>query len=188
MVLVDRAWARSSLLREVGLVCGGAALIAVGSHLEIPLRPVPLTAQTLFVLLLGAVYGSRRALTTVTVYLGAGLLGLPVFAGGGMGLAHLLGPSGGYLLGFLPAAGLTGWLAEQSWDRRLLTTALAMGMGNLLIYAFGVPWLAVFTGWATAISAGLLPFLIGDALKIALAALILPSAWALIGRRQSWRG
>ena len=157
----------------------GSLAMVVGARIEIPLKPVPVTGQTLAVLLAAAALGRRRGVTSVVLYLGAGLFGLPVFAAGGAGLPHLLGPTGGYLIGFIPAAYLVGWLSERGWDRRVLTTVLAMLLGSSLIYLFGVSWLAVFIGWEKAVSAGMVPFLLGDFLKILVAALALPLTWSL---------
>jgi biotin transport system substrate-specific component len=132
------------------------------------------------VLLVGALLGSRRGGLSMLTYLGQGAAGLPVFANGGSGPVYLSGPTGGYLIGFVVAAFVTGWLAEHHWDRHALTTALAMVIGNLVIYLFGVTWLASFVGIENAFSAGLVPFIAGDVVKIALAAALLPSGWRLV--------
>jgi biotin transporter BioY len=118
-------------------------------------------------------------------YLGEGVLGLPVFAGGAAGVAKLLGPSGGYLVGFVPAAFVTGALAERGWDRRVLTTWAAMALGSTMIFLCGLPWLAQFVGWDRVLAAGLYPFLVGDVIKQVLAALALPGAWKL-ARATGW--
>ncbi len=168
---------------DAALVLGGSLLTALMAQIAIPLpfTPVPITGQTLAVLLVGAALGSRRGALSMAAYVLEGVLGLPVFAGGTAGLARLLGPTGGYLVGFIAAAFVTGWLAERGWDRRLLTAALAMLAGNVVIYLFGLPWLARFTGGFLgpkgALVLGLLPFIPGDLVKLALAALLLPSAW-----------
>ena len=177
--------ARRAALYDGALVLAGSILIALSAQVAIPLpfSPVPLTGQTFGVLLVGALLGSRRGLLSVLVYLVEGAAGLPVFAGGLGGFPVLLGPTGGYLLGFAAAAALTGWLAERGWDRRILTTLVAMIAGNLLIYAFGLTRLAAFAGWEAALAAGLLPFLVGDAIKVGLAALLLPQGWRFLGRR-----
>jgi biotin transport system substrate-specific component len=161
------------------LVLGGSVLIGLMAQVAIPLpfTPVPITGQTFAVLLVGALLGSRRGALSAGLYLAEGALGLPVFAGGSGGLARLFGPTGGYLLGFVVAAGVVGWLCESGWDRRLPTAILAMLIGNGLIYLFGLPWLARFVGPERALAAGLWPFLAGDLIKIALAALALPLAW-----------
>ncbi|GHF40899.1 biotin transport system substrate-specific component [Deinococcus metalli] len=175
-----------TLTRDVALVLGGALLIALLAQVEIPLKPVPVTLQTLGVLLVGAALGWRRGAATLGTYIAAGTLGLPVFAGGAAGLAKLAGPTGGYLIGFLLAATLVGWLMERlALDRRVVGTAAAMLLGTAVIYAVGLPWLSVTTGLhgRALLTAGLLPFLPGDALKLGLAALLLPGAWQLTRRR-----
>jgi biotin transporter BioY len=144
---------------------------------------VPVTGQTLAALLVGALLGSRRGSLALLAYLAMGLVGIPVFAGGGVGLARLVGPTGGYLVGLLAAAYAVGLLAERGWDRRPVTTALAMLAGNAVVYAFGLAWLAQFVGGEQVLAAGLLPFIPGDLFKIALAAGLLPTGWKLIDRR-----
>ena len=115
------------------------------------------------------------------------MVGLPVFAGGAAGIARLAGPTGGYLAGLVAAAFLTGLLAEHGWDRRVWTAMLAMLLGNIAIYALGLPWLAHFVGGGKVIALGLLPFIPGDLLKLSIAATLLPGAWALLGRGKRWR-
>ncbi len=173
-----RAW-----VYDLGLAVGASFLVALAARLTIrlPFSPVPITGQTLAVLLVGAALGSRRGVLSLLLYLGEGLAGLPVFAGGGAGPAHLLGPTGGYLLGFVAAAGLTGFLAERGWDRRWGRTFLAMLLGNVAIYALGLPWLALYVG-GRAFSLGLVPFIPGDLAKAVLAAAILPGGWWAMDR------
>ena len=154
-----------------------------------PFYPVPMTLQTLAVLGLGMAYGWRLAFATLLLYLAQGAFGLPVFAGTpekGIGLAYMMGPTGGYLLGFLLAATLCGWLAERGWDRNVATTALAMLLGNIVIYVPGLLWLGTLVGWdKPVLEWGLTPFLAGDATKLVLAALILPGLWTLLGRKKN---
>ena len=145
----------------------------------LPFSPVPITGQTLAVLLAGALLGSRRGAMSMLAYLAQGIVGLPVFAQGASGITYLAGPTGGYLIGFVAAAYITGWLAERGWDRHVGTTALAMLAGNLAIYAVGLSWLSLYVG-RQAIALGLLPYAAGDVLKLALAALSLPAGWKLI--------
>ena len=180
--LVDAAWPGTGLRRDVALILGGAAALAVLAQIQIPLQPVPVTGQTFGVLLIGALLGSRRGALSMLSYLALGAAGLPVFAGLAGGSAHFVGPTAGYLLGFVLAAWLVGWLAERGWDRRIHTTALAMLMGTVVIYLPGIAWLSTFVGWGQVLPLGLYPFLLGDALKLALAALALPWGWRLIGR------
>ena len=176
---------RSWLLDAV-LVVLFSAFVALTAQVEIPLWPVPLTLQTLGVLFTGAVLGSRRGALALLLYLTEGALGLPVFAGGASGVGYMLGPTGGYLVGFVVAAGVVGWLAQRGWDRRLVWAAVAMVIGNVIIYACGVAWLAVFLGdlWGALVK-GMLLFVVGDLIKIAVAALTLPGGWKLARRRDS---
>jgi biotin transport system substrate-specific component len=172
-----------ALLYDVALVMGGSLFIALSAQVAIhlPFSPVPVTGQTLAVILVGMLLGSRRGSLALLTYLAEGLAGLPVFAGGTAGLARLLGPTGGYLVGFIVAAYVTGLLAERGWDRRVGTTLLAMLFGNAVIYALGLPWLAAFVGVQRALPLGLYPFIPGDLLKVVLAALLLPAGWKLLG-------
>jgi len=147
-----------------------AALISAGAYLAIPIGPVPIALQSLFVLLAGLVLGSRWGLAAVGIYLLAGAIGLPVFAGGTGGIGRFIGPTGGYLLSYLPAVFLIGTISEQSNDK-VLFAVFAMICGSTVVYAFGVSWLKAMTGmdWTKAVSVGMLPFLIGDVIKIAVA-------------------
>jgi biotin transport system substrate-specific component len=177
----QRSW-----LLDVVLLVLFSAFIALTAQVEIPLWPVPLTLQTLGVLFTGAVLGSRRGALALLLYLTEGALGLPVFAGGASGVGYMLGPTGGYLVGFVVAAGVVGWLAQRGWDRRLVWAAVAMVIGNVIIYVCGVAWLAVFLGdlWGALVK-GMLLFVVGDLIKIAVAALTLPGGWKLARRRDS---
>jgi len=173
-----------ALLYDAALVIGGSLFVALCAQVAIPLpfSPVPLTGQTLAVLLVGALLGSRRGGLALLAYLAEGLGGLPVFAGGRAGPAHLLGPTGGYLLGFVVAAYVTGLLAERGWNRRIGTTLLAMLVGNAAIYAFGLPWLARFVGGGRVWGLGFLPYLPGDLLKLVLGTILLPARRRLVGQ------
>lgn len=168
-----------SLIYDMLLIAAGSLVVAVSALIQVrlPFTPVPITAQTLAVLLVGVLLGSRRGGLALLAYLGEGLAGLPVFAGGGFGLAHLLGPTGGYLIGFAAAAFFVGWLAERGWDRRTLAALGAMTFGNLVIYAFGVSWLAWMVGPEQALALGVVPFVLGDVLKIILGTALLPLGW-----------
>ncbi|MEA3339828.1 MAG: biotin transporter BioY [Chloroflexota bacterium] len=170
-------------LYDAALILCGSLFIALSAWVAIPLpfSPVPVTGQTLSVLLVGALLGSRRGSLCLLAYLAEGAFGLRVFAGGMAGLAHLVGPRGGYLVGFVAAAYVTGLLAEREWDRQTGTTLLAMLLGNVAIYAFGLPWLAIFVGIEKALPLGFYPFIAGDLAKLALAALLLPSGWRVLG-------
>jgi biotin transport system substrate-specific component len=169
--------------RTVALVVAGSAVVALTAQVSIPLpwTPVPITGQLLGVMLVGAALGARRGVAALALYLAEGAAGLPFFAGGAAGFAHLLGPSGGYLWGFPLAAAATGWLAERGWDRRFVSAALAMTLGNIVVYATGLPWLARFVGWEQVWTAGFWPFVPGALIKIGVAAALLPFAWILLG-------
>lgn len=178
----DRAW---RIAYSAALVVCFALLIAVSAQIFVPLAftPVPVTLQTLTVLLAGVLLGSRRGAAAALTYVAGGALGLPLFAAGGAGLARLAGPTGGYLLGFIAAAFVTGWLAERGLDRQVLTMVLAMLAGTAVIYACGLPWLALYVGADKVLALGLLPFIPGAALKILVAAAVLPALWKVMDGR-----
>jgi len=182
--MIEAVWPKSGVIREGALILGGSLFIALAAQIQIllPFSLVPVTGQTFAVLLLAAIYGSKRGPAAVMTYLILGFGGLPVFAGGAFGAARLFGPTAGYLAGFLGAAFIVGTLSERGWDRRPWSTAASMVIGNLVIYIAGAAWLSKFVGWNSALSVGVLPFLAGDAIKIALATLLLPVGWKLIGR------
>jgi len=168
---------------DIALVLGASAFVALMAQVAIPLpfSPVPLTGQTFAVLLVGAALGSRRGALAMSAYLLEGLAGLPVFAGGMAGPAVLIGPRGGYLIGFIAMAWLVGWLSERGLDRRVDTALIAFVLGEVVLYLCGLAVLAIFVGVENAPAMGLLPFLPGDAIKIAAAALTLPAAWRIVG-------
>src|SRR6185312_15281357 len=165
------------LLRRLLLIVAGSALITLGAKISIPLQPVPITLQTLAVLFIGMAYGWRLGFATVLLYLGEGAIGLPVFAEGLGGLPILLGPTGGYLVGWLPAVIVSGFLVERGWGRSWIGALLAALLGTIVIYSVVLPVLAQFTGTNAAITLGLKPFLIGDSLKIILLAFVIPTFW-----------
>lgn len=172
----------SQKMRDLLLVTAGALFVAALAQVKIPLpfTPVPLTGQTFAVLLVGAALGAKRGFGSLSLYLAFGALGLPFFAGGASGLSYMTGSTLGYLVGFVAAAALTGFLAERGLDRKVSTAVLAFLAGQAIIYVFGIAWLTVFLGFQKALLAGLVPFLLGDALKIGAAALALPAAWKLV--------
>lgn len=184
-VLADAVIA-PGLLRDLALAGLGVMLLVAASGIRIPFWPVPVTMQTFAVLVLGAAYGPRLAGMTLLAYLGLGAAGVTVFAGGSSGLAYMAGPTGGYLAGFLAASIAMGWLARRGWDRSVTRMAAALLAGNVIVYVFGLPWMAwLFAadrGMAWVIQYGMLNFLLGDALKLALAALLLPAVWKLRSR------
>ncbi len=173
---------RGGLLRDALLIVGFSLFTALTARVAIPLpfTPVPITGQTLGVLLTAALLGSRRGALAMALYVAEGAAGLPVFAFGASGLRVVLGPTGGYLLGFVVAAWVVGLLCERGLDRRLHTSVLAMAIGNFVIYLFGASWLSGFVGFQAALVQGVLPFLVGDAVKIALAAAAMPGAWLFL--------
>ncbi|MEK9710406.1 MAG: biotin transporter BioY [Alphaproteobacteria bacterium] len=172
--------AATSAVTKAALVVFGSLLLAVSAQFKIPLYPVPVTGQTLVVLLIGMTYGPRLGGITLAAYLFEGTLGLPVFAGGAAGVAVLMGPTAGYLFGFLLAAIAMGYLAERGMGRTVVSTIAAMVIGNCVIYLCGALWLANFIGFGQAIAAGVLPFLYGDALKLVVAAGLMPWAWRAV--------
>ncbi len=175
-----------SLLFDAGLVVAGSAVIALSAQVAIPLpfSPVPVTGQTFGVLLVASMLGRVRGLAAVLAYLAEGAAGLPVFAGMTTGPAVLLGPTGGYLMGFLPGAYLCGWFAERGFDRTPVRTIASMILGNIAIFALGLPWLARFVGSSNAWALGFWPFLAGDVVKIGLAAALLPMGWKVLGAKE----
>jgi len=170
------------LLRGIVLAVIGSLFITLCAKINVPMYPVPMTMQTFAVLVVGMAFGFRLGLATVLLYLGEGLVGLPVFAGAGAGPAYMAGPTGGYLAGFALAGALVGWLGDRGWDRSVLLTVLANVMGTACIFALGVAWLSTLIGFEKAVALGAAPFLIGAAAKIALAAAVLPLASKLIRR------
>lgn len=169
-------------IRDAMLILFGSLFVAALAQVRIPLlfTPVPLTGQTFAVLLVGAALGSRRGAASLGLYTVLGMVGLPVFAGGSGGTAHLFGPTGGYLLGFIVAAWVIGQLAERGLERSIRTSILPFLAGTAVVYLFGVSWLAVYLGFQKALMAGLIPFLVGDLIKLIGSALALPTAWKLV--------
>jgi len=185
-VLSPRLSRPAAAARNVALAIAGSLLLTLSAKLQIPFWPVPMTMQTFVVLVLGTAFGWRLGAATIALYLLEGALGLPVFAGTperGIGLAYMMGPTGGYLAGFLAAAMLCGRFAERGWDRSPWRTALAMTTGHLLIIFLGWAWLALLIGPHKAYLAGVEPFYAATAAKTLLAVIALPLAWKLVGRR-----
>ena len=181
---VDFAIPRTGFLWDTALVIGFACLTAICAQVSFWIGMVPVSGQTFGVLLAGAFLGSRRGALSQLSYLAIGTTGIPYWfaLGGPPGIARLVGPTGGYLIGFIATAFIVGWLAERGWDRRVWTAALAMLAGSMVMYIFGLSWLAHFTPEGSLLQVGLYPFIVGDLLKIVAAALVLPSAWLLLGR------
>lgn len=188
-VLADRLRTHG-LATDAALVAGGALFTAAMAQLEVPMWPVPITGQTLAVVLVGATLGARRGMLSLLVYAVAGLAGAPFFADMQGGLQALTLPSFGYVIGFIPAAGLVGWLARRNWDRNVGRAAVAMLLASAIPFVTGLPYLAVALGQLGApndvqsvLTAGLYPFIVGGVAKALIAAGILPLAWKAVGRR-----
>ncbi len=184
LTLADAVLPRAGAAHHAALIVGASVVTALAAQVAVPLpwTPVPLTGQTFAVLLTGAVLGARRAFLAQVLYLLEGAVGLPVFAGGAAGALKLVGPTGGYLLAFPFAAAAVGALSERGWDRRLATMLLAMLLGSAIIFALGLVQLSRFVPTGSLFAQGLLPFIPGDLLKSALAALAFPVAWRWAAR------
>ena len=184
VTFMDVAISRTGLLWDAVLVAGFACFTAAFAQISFWIGPVPITGQTFAVLLAGALLGSRRGALSQLTYLAIGATGIPYWfaLGGPPGIARLVGPTGGYLVGFVAAAFVVGWLAERGWDRRVWMAIPAMLGGSIVIYIFGLSWLSHFVPGDAVLQAGLYPFVIGDLIKVVAAALILPSGWMLLRR------
>ncbi len=205
MTLAGTVWPDSAsptatrALRAVVLAVLGSLFVAICAQVQIPLWPVPVTGQTFAVLVVGMAFGWRLGGATLLLYLAEGAVGLPVFAKFAAGPGVLAGPTGGYIVGFVLAAAAIGYLAQRGWDRSVWRTAIAMLIGNVVLYIPGLIWLGMFyagpgaqyvanTGATNAVGAaiagGLTPFLLGDALKLALAAALFPFAWRMVSKHR----
>jgi len=177
---------RTSASSKGLLIFGGALFLAALAQVAIPVpgSPVPVTGQTLGVLLLATAYGANLGASTFALYLLIGLAGAPVFANQGHGLERLIGPTGGYLVGMLIASWVLGALAGRKWDQRFLSAITTMFIGNIIIFTFGLIWLHEYTGkdWAWTFGAGLTPFIFGEILKVVIAGTSLPALWKVVGR------
>lgn len=177
---------RSDVLANALLVAIGVLLVAAAAQIRIPLAdtPVPITGQTFAVVLVGAAYGAPLGASTLVAYWLIGLAGAPIYAEGKSGWETFVGPTGGYIVGFILAAALTGYLAQKRWDRRFSSSLGAMLVGNVAIYVPGLLWLAHYlnAGFNDTLVAGLYPFVLGDVIKLFLAGALLPAAWAAARR------
>ena len=171
MIISKQLIKSNSLTVNLIIAFSGSLLLALLARLTVPIpfSPVPITGQTFGILFLGSVLGSRLGTLSVIMYIFEGLIGLPVFAGGTMGFLYLLGPTGGYLIGFIPAVYLVGYLSERGWTNSFTSSFLTMIIGTLIIFIFGIGWLAVTAGFVTALSIGLYPYIPGAVVKIILA-------------------
>ncbi|MEX0589611.1 MAG: biotin transporter BioY [Xanthobacteraceae bacterium] len=180
-----RAQLTGKILRGAILAVVGSMLLTLSAKVNVPFYPVPMSMQTFAVLVIGAAYGWRLGTATMLLYLAEGAAGLPVFAGTpekGIGLAYMLGPTGGYLVGFVAGAAVTGWLCERGWDRSWVLLLAAMAIGHVLIFVFGVAWLANLIGFEKAWAAGVVPFYLATVLKTLLAAAVIKGGWSLAMR------
>ena len=184
--LLDTVWRDRTLLRNLILMIAGSLLLTLSAKIQVPFYPVPMTMQTLVVMLIGFAFGWRLGGATILFYLAQGAMGLPVFAGTpekGIGLAYMMGPTGGYLLGFFVASLICGYLAERRWDRNPIGIATAMVLATAAIYALGVGWLGSLIGWdKPVLEYGMLPFLYGDLLKVILGVALLSLGWNISRR------
>ena len=185
--LIDRVVPRS-MVTDVALIFAGAVLTAIAAQIAIPMWPVPITGQTFAVLLVGAVLGASRGALSMIAYFSLGAAGLPVFTGAVSGITF--GTTFGYLVGFIAAAAVVGWLSQLNWHKKVSGVLASFAIGNAVIYMFGLPWLAfalsnlgIASDAGAVIAAGLVPFLVGDAIKMALAAAALPLAWKYLGTK-----
>lgn len=181
--IADRIVARG-LVTDLVLIAAGAAITAIAAQIAVPLWPVPITGQTLAVLLVGVTLGAVRGALSLALYAVLGIVGLPVFSDASSGWSVIAGPTGGYIIGFIFAAGFTGWLAQREWDRKPLWAFLAFLAGSVLPFAFGLPWLAAALGGyglpndlVSVLNSGLWPFIIGGVIKAAIGAGIISLAW-----------
>ena len=187
IALIDALISRRSLLLDVVLVLGFACLTAACAQVSFWIGPVPVSGQTFGVLLAGAFLGSRRGALSQLSYIAIGATGIPYWfaLGGPPGIARLIGPTGGFLIGFVATAFVVGWLMEREWDRKTWTSILAMLSGSITLYIFGLSWLANFVPQSNILQVGLYPFIVGDLFKIILAALVVRGGWALL---QQYKG
>ena len=176
----------ATFLKKILIVLAGVAVLALAAKIKVPMFPVPITMGTFAVLVIGAAYGPRLGLVTIIGYMIIGLLGFDVFAASSSelnGLTYMMGSTGGYLVGYLLAIMALGFAARRGWDRSVPQMAIALFLGNVLIYVPGLIWLGILYGFSAQIFTwGLTPFLVGDAVKLVLAALLVPAVWNIVGK------
>ncbi|MEM6463856.1 MAG: biotin transporter BioY [Pseudomonadota bacterium] len=178
----------NSMLRDMLVVIAASILIALSSKISVPFYPVPMTLQTLVIIGLSFALGPRLAVMAVLVFLAQGAAGLPVFSGTpekGIGITYMMGPTGGFLAGFILVAALVGWLAQRGWDRNIFYAFIAALAGSAVIYIPGILWLGTLVGWDKPVLAwGMYPFVLGDLTKAALVALVFPTVWRFMRQRE----
>jgi biotin transport system substrate-specific component len=181
--LVDRLFARG-IIMDIVLVAAGAALTAIAAQVTVPLWPVPITGQALAVLLVGSTLGALRGALSIVLYVVLGIVGLPVFSEAAQGFHVVAGPTGGYIVGFVAAAALTGWLAQRSWDHGIAGAIVSFAAGTVVVFAVGLPWLALSLGLTLeqTLEGGLYPFIIGGIVKALIAAGVIRLAWLGMNR------
>ncbi|WP_066640314.1 biotin transporter BioY [Serinicoccus hydrothermalis] len=190
LVLADRLVPRRGVLTDVGLIAGGVVVVSLLALVEFRIGPVPITGQTLGVMLVGSALGMRRGAAALTTYMVAGLMGAPIFAGGAGGPAYLLAPSFGFIVGFVAAAAIAGWAAERAWDRHVLLAMVGFLLATAAPFLVGVPYMAgvLHLSDPAAIAAiGVTPFIVPGVIKAGVAAAIFPAVWALVRRLDSDR-
>jgi len=177
----------ATLARRALMVLGGTALIAIAARASVPMFPVPMTLQTLAILMVGLTFGARMGAATLLAYLAEGAMGLPVFAGGGAGLAYMMGPTAGFLLGFVAMAWLAGLAADRGLAKGFVGTAVAATLASAIIYIPGLAWPAAMMGKSIPdlLSGWMMPFLVGDVVKALIAALIVSGTWAALKARKA---
>ncbi|NHZ86510.1 MAG: biotin transporter BioY [Planctomycetia bacterium] len=177
MILTEQLIKSKSLTTNIVIALSSSLLLALLARLSmpVPFSPVPITGQTFGILFLGTVLGSRLGVLSVIAYIAEGLVGFPVFAGGTAGFLYLLGPTGGYLIGFIPAVYLVGYFSEKGWTNKFTTTFMTMIIGTAIIFIFGISWLAITAGFETALKIGLYPYFLGATTKIILASIVVYS-------------
>lgn len=190
LVLADRLVPRRGVLTDIALVAGGVVVVSLLALVEFRIGPVPITGQTLGVILVGGALGMRRGASALVTYMLSGLAGAPVFAGGAGGPAYLLAPSFGYIIGFVAAAAIAGWAAERAWDRHVGLAMLGFLLATAAPFVVGVPYMAYIlqmTDPAMIAAAGITPFIVPGIIKAGIAAAVFPLAWSLVRRLDSGR-
>lgn len=190
LVLADRVLPRRGVLTDVGLVAAGVVVVSLLALVEFRIGPVPITGQTLGVMLVGGALGMRRGAAALVTYMVAGLAGAPVFAGGAGGPAYLLAPSFGYIVGFILAAAVAGWAAERAWDRHVGLAMVGFLLATAAPFLVGVPYMAVVLGMtdpAVIAAAGITPFIVPGIIKAGIAAAVFPLAWSIVRRLDAGR-
>jgi len=187
-VLADRVFSRS-IVTDMILIAAGAGLTAIAAQLAVPLWPVPITGQTLAVLIVGSTLGALRGALSMVLYALVGIAGVPVFSDASHGIDIVAGPTGGYIIGFIFAAALTGWLAQRQWDHKIVKAFLAFSVGTVVTFVVGLPWLAASLNLTLeqTLQAGLYPFILGGVIKAALAAGFIRLAWFGVDRADRTR-